>query len=82
MRATFNRAADTYQDARPDYPPGLYADLLATTALEPPARLLEVGCGPGKATLPSEIRRRLAARPDGRLTRHWSAVLTVARCTG
>lgn len=26
-----------------------------------------------------EIRRRLAARPDGRLTRHWSAVLTVGR---
>ncbi|HEX2314359.1 MAG TPA: hypothetical protein VHJ17_11515, partial [Thermomonospora sp.] len=26
-----------------------------------------------------EIRRLLAARPDGRLTRHWSAVLTVGR---
>ncbi|MGW3352693.1 class I SAM-dependent methyltransferase [Nonomuraea rubra] len=52
LRATFDRAADTYQDARPDYPPDLYADLLAATALEPPAHLLEVGCGPGKATLP------------------------------
>lgn len=27
----------------------------------------------------SEIRRRLAARPDGRLRRHWGAVLHVAR---
>jgi hypothetical protein len=26
-----------------------------------------------------EIRDRLAARADGRLTRHWSAVLTVGR---
>ncbi|TYB68913.1 class I SAM-dependent methyltransferase [Nonomuraea sp. PA05] len=51
-RATFDRAADTYQSARPDYPPELYADLRATTAITPPAHLLEVGCGPGKATLP------------------------------
>jgi SAM-dependent methyltransferase len=27
----------------------------------------------------SEIRRRLAARPDGRLRRHWGAVLEIAR---
>ena len=27
----------------------------------------------------SEIRRRLAARPDGTLRRHWDAVLHVAR---
>jgi hypothetical protein len=26
-----------------------------------------------------EIRRRLAERPDGRLRRHWGAVLRVAR---
>jgi len=26
-----------------------------------------------------EIRRRLAERPDGRLRRHWGAVLNVAR---
>ncbi|MEV1250112.1 class I SAM-dependent methyltransferase [Nonomuraea sp. NPDC049750] len=52
MRATFDRAADSYQDARPDYPAELYSDLLAITAITPPAHLLEVGCGPGKATLP------------------------------
>ena len=52
LRATFDRAAARYQDARPDYPAELYSDLLAITGMEPPARLLEVGCGPGKATLP------------------------------
>ena len=26
-----------------------------------------------------EVRRRFARREDGRLTRHWSAVLTVGR---
>jgi SAM-dependent methyltransferase len=52
LRATFDRAASLYQDARPDYPAELYSDLIAITGLEPPAHLLEVGCGPGKATLP------------------------------
>jgi hypothetical protein len=32
-----------------------------------------------RARLSSEIRRRLAERPSGRLRRHWGAVLQVAR---
>ncbi|MCO5975076.1 class I SAM-dependent methyltransferase [Actinoallomurus soli] len=82
LRGTFDRVASRYQAARPEYPAGLYADLLAMTGLRPPARLLEVGCGPGKATLPlarmgfsitavelgpalaAEARRRLAEFPD------------------
>lgn len=52
LRTTFDKAASIYQDARPDYPAELYSDLLAGTALTPPAHLLEIGCGPGKATLP------------------------------
>lgn len=32
-----------------------------------------------RAHLYDEVRRLLAARPDGRLTRHWTAVLTVGR---
>jgi SAM-dependent methyltransferase len=52
LRTTFDSAASLYQEARPDYPEALYADLLAMTGLRPPAHLLEVGCGPGKATLP------------------------------
>jgi SAM-dependent methyltransferase len=52
LRLRFDEAAALYQDARPDYPEQLYADLLELTALRPPAALLEVGCGPGKATIP------------------------------
>lgn len=81
LRATFDHAAARYQDARPNYPNELFSDLLAFTGVEPPAHLLEVGCGPGKATLPlarrgfritaielgealaAEARRRLAPYP-------------------
>ncbi|MBB6347490.1 class I SAM-dependent methyltransferase [Nonomuraea muscovyensis] len=78
LRATFDKAAALYQDARPDYPAELYSDLLAITGLTPPARLLEVGCGPGKATLPLartgfritaiELGTALAAQARHRLT--------------
>jgi SAM-dependent methyltransferase len=52
LRTTFDKAAALYQGARPDYPAELFSDLLAITRIEPPAHLLEVGCGPGTATLP------------------------------
>jgi SAM-dependent methyltransferase len=52
LRVTFDAAASLYQAARPDYPDELYGDLLAVTGLRRPAHLLEVGCGPGKATMP------------------------------
>lgn len=82
LRTTFDEAAVTYQSARPDYPEQLYADLLDVTGSEPPDHLLEVGCGPGKATLPlaragfaitavelgpalaEQARRNLAGFPD------------------
>jgi SAM-dependent methyltransferase len=81
LRTTFDSAAPQYQRARPAYPDALYADLRTLTGIEPPAHLLEVGCGPGKATLPlarmglritavelgdalaAEARRNLAAFP-------------------
>jgi SAM-dependent methyltransferase len=52
LAATFDRAAPLYQQARPEYPAALYERLLAVTNLAPGARLLEVGCATGKATLP------------------------------
>ncbi|MGI8794764.1 MAG: class I SAM-dependent methyltransferase, partial [Acidimicrobiales bacterium] len=52
LAATFDRAADRYQRARPEYPAELYDHLLLITELSPPARLLEIGCATGKATLP------------------------------
>src|ERR671910_3487014 len=52
LAATFDRAAELYQRARPEYPSELYDRLLRVTRLSPGARLLEVGCATGKATLP------------------------------
>jgi len=52
LRETFDRAADLYQRARPDYPDELFDDVVAVAGLTPGARLLEVGCATGKATLP------------------------------
>ena len=52
LKRTFDSAAVRYQSARPDYPAELFDDLVSITRLAPPAAVLEVGCGPGKATVP------------------------------
>ncbi len=52
LGATFDQAAELYQDSRPDYPDALFDRLIAVTGLRPGDRVLEVGAGPGKATLP------------------------------
>jgi SAM-dependent methyltransferase len=52
LKATFDTVADRYHQARPDYPTELFAVLVSKARLSPAARLLEVGCGTGKATLP------------------------------
>ena len=52
LRATFERAAGSYHQARPQYPAELYDGLLAAADLAPGDSLLEVGCGTGKGTLP------------------------------
>jgi cyclopropane fatty-acyl-phospholipid synthase-like methyltransferase len=52
LAATFDRAAELYQRARPEYPSELYDHLVAITGLAAGARLLEVGCATGKATRP------------------------------
>ena len=51
-RATFDTAAQTYADARPAYPDALLDRLVSSTRVTPRSRLLEVGCGPGTATVP------------------------------
>jgi SAM-dependent methyltransferase len=50
LRQTFNQAAGSYDRARPDYPEVMFDDLVALTGLAEGDRLLEVGCGTGKAT--------------------------------
>jgi SAM-dependent methyltransferase len=52
LKVTFESVADRYHAARPDYPEELFDELVAAASLLPGARLLEVGCGTGKATLP------------------------------
>jgi SAM-dependent methyltransferase len=53
LRLTFDAVAAEYQEARPDYPPELWAELLSLTRLRPAADpVCEVGSASGKATLP------------------------------
>ena len=55
-RATFDEAAELYDRARPDYPPAVFDDLAALAGLGPGARVLEIGAGTGKATVPLAAR--------------------------
>jgi SAM-dependent methyltransferase len=52
LRRTFDSVAASYADARPTYPPELIEALVEATGIGPDSVLLEVGCGPGIATLP------------------------------
>lgn len=52
LRGTFDAASKTYDEARPSYPEALFDDLVELAGLNAGARLLEVGCATGKATLP------------------------------
>ena len=58
LSRTFDAAAELYQDARPDYPDEVFDRLMETAALHAGDRVLEIGAGPGKATLPL-LRRGL-----------------------
>src|SRR5215472_6180709 len=51
LRRTFDQVAPLYDRARPDYPEQLFDDLFALANLGPGARVLEIGCGTGKASL-------------------------------
>lgn len=46
----FNEIPELYDRVRPGYPDELFADLAAITGMHPQSTVLEVGCGPGKAT--------------------------------
>jgi SAM-dependent methyltransferase len=52
LRATFDSAAQLYQQSRPDYPEGLYDELVRLADLRYGDRLVEIGCATGKATVP------------------------------
>lgn len=52
LRTTFDQVPGLYDYARPTYPPQVFADLSALADLPAKARLVEIGCGTGQATLP------------------------------
>lgn len=52
LRTTFGQDAELYDRCRPGYPPQLFTDLATLAGLGPHARVLEIGCGTGQATLP------------------------------
>ena len=52
LRATFEEVPELYDRARPNYPPQIFDDLVALAELPERARLVEIGCGTGQATLP------------------------------
>jgi SAM-dependent methyltransferase len=52
LRRSFEQRPELYDRARPGYPPTLFDDLAALTGLAAGARICEVGCGTGQATLP------------------------------
>jgi SAM-dependent methyltransferase len=51
-RRSFDGCAALYERARPGYPPRLFDDLVRLAGLRRGARVLEIGPGPGTATLP------------------------------
>jgi SAM-dependent methyltransferase len=52
LAATFDASAAFYDDVRPGYPPELFDDLVRLAGLRADARVLEIGCGTGKASVP------------------------------
>jgi len=49
---SFDEVAGLYDRLRPGYPEPLFDDLVSLAAVPPGARMLEIGCGTGQATLP------------------------------
>lgn len=52
LRATFDTVAELYDRARPTYPKAVIDDVIAMSGATAGVRVLEIGCGPGTATLP------------------------------
>lgn len=52
LKATFNTAATLYEEIRPGYPEELISDIVELSGIETHSRILEIGCGTGKATRP------------------------------
>jgi SAM-dependent methyltransferase len=66
---TFDGDAELYDRVRPGYPAVLFDELAALTAVGPGCRLLELGAGTGKATVPLAERgcRIVAVEPGANM---------------
>jgi len=51
LRTTFEEVPELYDRARPDYPSQVFDDLTALARLPEAARIVEIGCGTGQATI-------------------------------
>jgi SAM-dependent methyltransferase len=51
-RITFEEMADLYDEIRQGYPGELIEEVLSLSGIPAQGRILEIGCGPGNATLP------------------------------
>ena len=51
-RRSYDQIAQLYDRARPGYPEALFDDIVTYADLKGDARILEIGCGAGQATLP------------------------------
>jgi len=52
LRTTFEQVPELYDRARPAYPDQVFDDIGTLGGLSPAARVLEIGCGTGRATVP------------------------------
>lgn len=52
LKTTFNTAAALYDEIRPGYPEELIRDVVDLSGINDHGRILEIGCGTGKATRP------------------------------
>jgi len=71
-RIAFEEVADLYAEMRPGYPPALFNEIVAFAGLPEGGRVLEIGCGPGNATVPMAERgyHILAVELGPRLAAH------------